>query len=175
MTGTGEHNPADTLSPFGGVDDGPEWSNPSATTNRSGVDAEGPAHRGRQRRVVRWIGIQLMLMLILLFFVPMPGNAEDGNAFFRLVIFGILAIAILAVIERPMMAADLFRRLWPLSLLLVWLLVTSRWATYTDISVRRGFAVRPDLRDRNISRGQLRPAKGPAPSVVHRSRRSVHG
>ncbi len=140
MTRTGEHNPADTLSPFGGVDDGPEWSNPSATTNRSGVDAEGPAHRGRQRRVVRWIGIQLMLMLILLFFVPMPGNAEDGNAFFRLLIFGILAIAILAVIERPMMAADLFRRLWPLSLLLVWLLVTSRWATYTDISVRRGFA-----------------------------------
>lgn len=140
MMGSGTNNPADTLSPFGDAEDGPGRLAPFAETSRSSLAAQGRAHRSGQRRVIRWIGIQLMLVLILLFFVPMHGSAEDGNAFFRLLIFGIAAVAALAVIERPMLTAELFKRLWPLLLLLSWLLLTSRWAAYPDISVRRGFA-----------------------------------
>ena len=94
----------------------------------------------RQHKLIRWAATQLMLVLILLFFVPMPGSAEDGNATFRLLILGIAAVATPGGMERPLLAARLANRLWPLWLLLSWLLLTSRWASYPDLSLRRGFA-----------------------------------
>lgn len=74
------------------------------------------------------------------FFVPMPGSAEDGNAFFRFAILVALTIAVVGLVHRIAAAMQLLKRAWPICALFVWLLITSRWSAYPDLSVRRTVA-----------------------------------
>lgn len=134
MTRSAGPSPADVLPSLEGPRHAAPCSQPAEPSEHNGSGTS------QQRRIVRWIGELLMLALVVLFFVPMSGNAEDGNATFRLLILGIAAVAIMAALERPSLTLALLWRLWPLLLLLGWLLVTSRWASHPDISIRRSFA-----------------------------------
>lgn len=111
-----------------------------ASRQKARPEAGPAAAASPQRRMVRRVGGQLMLALVALLFVPMSGSAQDGNATFRWLVLGMAAISAIAVVERPQLALALLKRLWPMLLLLAWLLVTSRWASHPDISIRRSFA-----------------------------------
>lgn len=93
-----------------------------------------------QRNVIRWISRLLLLLLILSLFIPTSGSAADGNTFVRSALLLILAVSCLGIIQRVGFTLKLFCRTWPVWLLLLWLLVTSEWASYPDISIRRSIA-----------------------------------
>ena len=93
-----------------------------------------------QRNVIRWVSRLLLLLLILSLFIPTSGSAADGNTFVRSALLVILAVSCLGIIQRVGFTLKLFCRTWPVWLLLLWLLMTSEWASYPDISIRRSIA-----------------------------------
>jgi exopolysaccharide production protein ExoQ len=77
---------------------------------------------------------------VFVLFIPTSGSATDGNSFVRSMLLVILAMSSLGIIQRPSLTFKLFCRTWPVWLLLLWFIVTSQWASYPDISIRRSFA-----------------------------------
>lgn len=106
-----------------------------------------PAHAVRagyrlitQRNIIRSAARFLLFLLVLVFFIPTSGSAEDGNAFIRSTLLACLAISMLGIIQHIGTSVKLFLRTWPLWVLLLWFLLTSHWASYPDISIRRSIA-----------------------------------
>jgi len=106
-----------------------------------------PAHAVRagyrlitQRNIIRSAARFLLFLLVLVFFIPTSGSAEDGNAFIRSALLACLAISMLGIIQHIGTSVKLFLRTWPVWVLLLWFLLTSHWASYPDISIRRSIA-----------------------------------
>jgi len=65
-----------------------------------------PAHAVRagyrlitQRNIIRSAARFLLFLLVLVFFIPTSGSAEDGNAFIRSALLACLAISMLGIIQ----------------------------------------------------------------------------
>ena len=106
-----------------------------------------PAHAVRagyrlitQRNIIRSAARFLLFLLVLVFFIPTSGSAEDGSAFIRSALLACLAISMLGIIQHIGTSVKLFLRTWPVWVLLLWFLLTSHWASYPDISIRRSIA-----------------------------------
>ena len=106
-----------------------------------------PAHAVRsgyrlitQRNIIRSAARLLLFLLVLVFFIPTSGSAEDGSAFIRSALLAFLAISMLGIIQHLGTSVKLFLRTWPVWVLLLWFLLTSHWASYPDISIRRSIA-----------------------------------
>jgi exopolysaccharide production protein ExoQ len=106
-----------------------------------------PAHAVRsgyrlitQRKIIRSAARLLLFLLVLVFFIPTSGSAEDGSAFIRSALLAFLAISMLGIIQHLGTSVKLFLRTWPVWVLLLWFLLTSHWASYPDISIRRSIA-----------------------------------
>ena len=106
-----------------------------------------PAHAVRfgsrlitQRNSIRSAARLLLFLLVLVFFIPTSGSAEDGSAFMRSALLAFLAISMLGILQHPGTSVKLFLRTWPVWVLLLWFLLTSHWASYPDISIRRSIA-----------------------------------
>ena len=106
-----------------------------------------PAHAVRsgyrlitQRKIIRSAARVLLFLLVLVFFVPTSGSAEDGSAFIRTALLAFLAISMLGIVQHLGASVKLFLRTWPVWVLLLWFLLTSHWASYPDISIRRSIA-----------------------------------
>jgi exopolysaccharide production protein ExoQ len=106
-----------------------------------------PAHAVRsgyrlitQRNIIRSAARVLLFLLVLVFFVPTSGSAEDGSAFIRTALLAFLAISMLGIVQHLGASMKLFLRTWPVWVLLFWFLLTSHWASYPDISIRRSIA-----------------------------------
>jgi len=106
-----------------------------------------PAHAVRsgyrlitQRNIIRSAARVLLFLLVLVFFVPTSGSAEDGSAFIRTALLAFLAISMLGIVQHLGASVKLFLRTWPVWVLLLWFLLTSHWASYPDISIRRSIA-----------------------------------
>ncbi len=90
--------------------------------------------------MIRSVASLLSLLLVLLLFIPTSGSAADGNAFVRSMLIALLCISALGIIQRVGPALKIFCRTWPVWVLLLWFLITSQWASYPDISIRRSIA-----------------------------------
>ena len=106
-----------------------------------------PAHAVRagyrlitQRNIIRSAARFLLFLLVLVFFIPTSGSAKDGSAFIRSALLACLAISMLGIIQHIGTSVKLFLRTWPVWVLLLWFLLTSHWASYPDISIRRSIA-----------------------------------
>ena len=96
-----------------------------------------------QRNIIRSAARLLLFLLVLVFFIPTSGSAEDGSAFIRSALLAFLAISMLGIIQHLGTSVKLLLRTWPVWLLLLWFLLTSHWASYPDISIRRSIAFGP--------------------------------
>lgn len=109
-------------------------------TFNAGGAADRESRLITQRNMIRSVARLLSLLLVLLLFIPTSGSAADGNAFVRSTLLGLLCISALGTIQRVGATLKLFCRTWPVWGLLLWFLITSQWASYPDISIRRSLA-----------------------------------
>jgi exopolysaccharide production protein ExoQ len=93
-----------------------------------------------QRNFIRSVARVLLMLLILLLFIPIPGTNAEGNSFVRFTLIFFLSIGVVALLQHPGVTLQLIQRTWPVCLLVIWLVMTSQWAAYPDISIRRSVA-----------------------------------